>query len=107
MKKKMTVKDSQRLVEIEKAIVLSVQEREQMKWVVKEIKGEIKEIKGDMKLVDSKLDSMMERMETKLTSMIEKMEDKFAPKRTEKALIWVITAICSGVVAGVLKVAIK
>lgn len=107
MKKKMTIKDSQRLVEIEKAIVLSVQEREQMKWVVKEIKGEIKEIKGDMKLVDSKLDSMMERMETKLTSMIEKMEDKFAPKRTEKALIWVITAICSGVVAGVLKVAIK
>ncbi len=103
----MTIKDSQRLVEIEKAIVLSVQEREQMKWVVKEIKGEIKEIKGDMKLVDSKLDSMMERMETKLTSMIEKMEDKFAPKRTEKALIWVITAICSGVVAGVLKVAIK
>lgn len=107
MKKKMTIKDSQRLVEIEKAIVLSVQEREQMKGVVKEIKGEIKEIKGDMKLVDSKLDSMMERMETKLTSMIEKMEDKFAPKRTEKALIWVITAICSGVVAGVLKVAIK
>lgn len=107
MKKKMTIKDSQRLVEIEKAIVLSVQEREQMKWVVKEIKGEIKEIKGDMKLVDSKLDSMMERMENKLTSMIEKMEDKFAPKRTEKALIWVITAICSGVVAGVLKVAIK
>ena len=103
----MTIKDSQRLVEIEKAIVLSVQEREQMKWVVKEIKGEIKEIKWDMKLVDSKLDSMMERMETKLTSMIEKMEDKFAPKRTEKALIWVITAICSGVVAGVLKVAIK
>ena len=103
----MTVKDNQRLVEIEKAIVLSVQEREQMKWVVKEIKGEIKEIKGDMKLVDSKLDSMMERMETKLTSMIEKMEDKFAPKRTEKALIWVITAICSGVIAGVLKVAIK
>ena len=103
----MTIKDSQRLVEIEKAIVLSIQEREQMKWVVKEIKGEIKEIKGDMKLVDSKLDSMMERMETKLTSMIEKMEDKFAPKRTEKALIWVITAICSGVVAGVLKVAIK
>lgn len=103
----MTIKDSQRLVEIEKAIVLSVQEREQMKGVVKEIKGEIKEIKGDMKLVDSKLDSMMERMETKLTSMIEKMEDKFAPKRTEKALIWVITAICSGVVAGVLKVAIK
>lgn len=103
----MTVKDNQRLVEIEKAIVLSVQEREQMKWVVKEIKGEIKEIKGDMKLVDSKLDSMMERMETKLTAMIEKMEDKFAPKRTEKALIWVITAICSGVVAGVLKVAIK
>ena len=103
----MTIKDSQRLVEIEKAIVLSVQEREQMKWVVKEIKGEIKEIKGDMKLVDSKLDSMMERMEPKLTSMIEKMEDKFAPKRTEKALIWVITAICSGVVAGVLKVAIK
>lgn len=103
----MTIKDSQRLVEIEKAIVLSVQEREQMKWVVKEIKGEIKEIKGDMKLVDSKLDSMMERMETKLTSMIEKMEDKFAPKRTEKALIWVITAICSGVIAGVLKVAIK
>lgn len=103
----MTIKDSQRLVEIEKAIVLSVQEREQMKWVVKEIKGEIKEIKGDMKLVDSKLDSMMERMESKLTSMIEKMEDKFAPKRTEKALIWVITAICSGVVAGVLKVAIK
>lgn len=103
----MTIKDSQRLVEIEKAIVLSVQEREQMKWVVKEIKGEIKEIKGDMKLVDSKLDSMLERMETKLTSMIEKMEDKFAPKRTEKALIWVITAICSGVVAGVLKVAIK
>ena len=75
--------------------------------MVKEIKGEIKEIKGDMKLVDSKLDSMMERMENKLTSMIEKMEDKFAPKRTEKALIWVITAICSGVVAGVLKVAIK
>lgn len=107
MKKKMTIKDSQRLVEIEKAIVLSVQEREQMKGVVKEIKGEIKEIKGDMKLVDSKLDSMMERMETKLTSMIEKMEDKFAPKRTEKALIWVITAICSGVIAGVLKVAIK
>lgn len=107
MKKKMTIKDSQRLVEIEKAIVLSVQEREQMKWVVKEIKGEIKEIKGDMKLVDSKLDSMMERMETKLTSMIEKMEDKFAPKRTEKALIWVITAICSGVVGGVLKVVIK
>lgn len=103
----MTIKDSQRLVEIEKAIVLSVQEREQMKWVVKEIKGEIKEIKGDMKLVDSKLDSMMERMENKLTSMIEKMEDKFAPKRTEKALIWVITAICSGVVAGVLKFAIK
>lgn len=103
----MTIKDSQRLVEIEKAIVLSVQEREQMKGVVKEIKGEIKEIKGDMKLVDSKLDSMMERMETKLTSMIEKMEDKFAPKRTEKALIWVITAICSGVIAGVLKVAIK
>lgn len=107
MKKKMTIKDSQRLVEIEKAIVLSVQEREQMKGVVKEIKGEIKEIKGDMKLVDSKLDSMMERMETKLTAMIEKMEDKFAPKRTEKALIWVITAICSGVIAGVLKVAIK
>lgn len=107
MKKKMTIKDSQRLVEIEKAIVLSVQEREQMKGVVKEIKGEIKEIKGDMKLVDSKLDSMMERMETKLASMIEKMEDKFAPKRTEKALIWVITAICSGVIAGVLKVAIK
>ena len=103
----MTIKDSQRLVEIEKAIVLSIQEREQMKWVVKEIKGEIKEIKGDMKLVDSKLDSMMERMETKLASMIEKMEDKFAPKRTEKALIWVITAICSGVIAGVLKVAIK
>ena len=103
----MTIKDSQRLVEIEKAIVLSVQEREQMKGVVKEIKGEIKEIKGDMKLVDSKLDSMMERMETKLTAMIEKMEDKFAPKRTEKALIWVITAICSGVIAGVLKVAIK
>ena len=103
----MTIKDSQRLVEIEKAIVLSVQEREQMKGVVKEIKGEIKEIKGDMKLVDSKLDSMMERMETKLASMIEKMEDKFAPKRTEKALIWVITAICSGVIAGVLKVAIK
>ena len=103
----MTIKDSQRLVEIEKAIVLSVQEREQMKGVVKEIKGEMKEIKGDVKIVDSKLDSMMERMETKLTSMIEKMEDKFAPKRTEKALIWVITAICSGVVAGVLKVAIK
>ena len=103
----MTIKDSQRLVEIEKAIVLSVQEREQMKWVVKEIKGEMKEIKGDVKLVDSKLDSMMERMETKLASMIEKMEDKFAPKRTEKALIWVITAICSGVIAGVLKVAIK
>ena len=103
----MTIKDSQRLVEIEKAIVLSVQEREQMKGVVKEIKGEMKEIKGDVKLVDSKLDSMMERMETKLASMIEKMEDKFAPKRTEKALIWVITAICSGVVAGVLKVAIK
>lgn len=103
----MTIKDSQRLVEIEKAIVLSVQEREQMKGVVKEIKGEMKEIKGDVKLVDSKLDSMMERMETKLASMIEKMEDKFAPKRTEKALIWVITAICSGVIAGVLKVAIK
>ena len=103
----MTIKDSQRLVEIEKAIVLSVQEREQMKGVVKEIKGEMKEIKGDVKLVDSKLDSMMERMETKLASMIEKMEDKFAPKRTEKALILVITAICSGVVAGVLKVAIK
>lgn len=107
MKKKMTVKDNQRLVEIEKAIVLSAQEREQMKGVVKEIKGEMKEIKGDVKLVDSKLDSMMERMETKLASMIEKMEDKFAPKRTEKALIWVITAICSGVIAGVLKVAIK
>ena len=103
----MTIKDSQRLVEIEKAIVLSVQEREQMKGVVKEIKGEMKEIKGDVKLVDSKLDSMMERMETKLASMIEKMEDKFAPKRTEKALIWVITAICSGVIAGVLKVVIK
>ena len=103
----MTIKDSQRLVEIEKAIVLSVQEREQMKGVVKEIKGEIKEIKGDMKLVDSKLDSMMERMETKLTSMIEKMEDKFAPKRTEKALIWVITAICSGVVTWIVKLVIK
>lgn len=107
MKKKMTVKDNQRLVEIEKAIVLSVQEREQMKWVVKEIKGEIKEIKGDMKLVDSKLDSMMERMETKLTSMIEKMEDKFAPKRTEKALIRVITAMCGGVVTWIVKLVIK
>lgn len=89
----MTTKDNQKLVEIEKAIVLSVQDRQQMKEEVKEIKGEMKEIKGDVKGFDAKLDALLD-----------KMENKFAPKWTEKALIWVITAICGGVIAGVLKV---
>lgn len=83
----MTIKDSQRLVEIEKAVVLSVQDRQLMRL-------EFKELKEDVKNFDNKLDLL-----------IDKLEDKFASKRTEKALIWVITAICSGVVAGVLKVA--
>lgn len=85
----MTAKDSQKLVEIEKAIVLSVQDRQLMRQ-------EFKELKDDVKNFDNKLDLL-----------IEKLENKFAPKRTEKALIWVITAICSGVVAGVLKFVIK
>lgn len=92
----MTAKDNQRLVEIEKAIVLSVQERQQMKEEVKEIKGEMKEIKGDVKGFDAKLDALLD-----------KMENKFAPKRTEKALIWVITAICGGVVTWIVKLVIK
>ena len=83
----MTIKDSQRLVEIEKAVVLSVQDRQLMRQ-------EFKELKEDVKNFDNKLDLL-----------IDKLEAKFASKRTEKALIWVITAICSGVVAGVLKVA--
>ena len=67
----MTTKDNQKLVEIEKAIVLSVQDRQQMKEEVKEIKGEMKEIKGDVKGFDAKLDALLD-----------KMENKFAPKWT-------------------------
>lgn len=85
----MTVKDSQRLVEIEKAVVLSIQDRQLMRQ-------EFKALKEDVKNFDNKLDLL-----------IDKLEDKFAPKRTEKALIWVITAICGGVIAGVLKVVMK
>ena len=76
----MTVKDSQRLVEIEKAIVLSAQDRQFMRQ-------EFKELKEDVKNFDNKLDLL-----------IDKLEDKFASKRTEKALIRVITAMCGGVV---------
>lgn len=85
----MTIKDSQRLVEIEKAVVLSIQDRQLMRQ-------EFKALKEDVKNFDNKLDLL-----------IDKLEDKFAPKRTEKALIWVITAICGGVIAGVLKVVMK
>lgn len=76
----MTIKDSQRLVEIEKAVVLSVQDRQLMRQ-------EFKELKEDVKNFDNKLDLL-----------IDKLEDKFASKRTEKALIRVITAMCGGVV---------
>lgn len=76
----MTIKDNQRLVEIEKAIVLSAQDRQFMRQ-------EFKELKEDVKNFDNKLDLL-----------IDKLEDKFASKRTEKALIRVITAMCGGVV---------
>nr|DAW30907.1 MAG TPA: hypothetical protein [Caudoviricetes sp.]DAW46284.1 MAG TPA: hypothetical protein [Bacteriophage sp.] len=47
----------------------------------------MKEIKLDVKGFDAKLDALLD-----------KMENKFAPKRTEKALIRVITAMCGGVI---------
>ena len=47
----------------------------------------MKEIKLEIKGFDAKLDALLD-----------KMENKFAPKRTEKALIRVITAMCGGVV---------
>ena len=85
----MTIKDSQRLVEIEKAIVLSAQDRQFMRQ-------EFKELKEDVKNFDNKLDLL-----------IDKLEDKFASKRTEKALIRVITAMCGGVVTWIVKLVIK
>lgn len=85
----MTIKDSQRLVEIEKAVVLSVQDRQLMRQ-------EFKELKEDVKNFDNKLDLL-----------IDKLEDKFASKRTEKALIRVITAMCGGVVTWIVKLVIK
>lgn len=85
----MTIKDIQRLVEIEKAIVLSEQDRQFMRQ-------EFKELKEDVKNFDNKLDLL-----------IDKLENKFAPKRTEKALIRVITAMCGGVVTWIVKLVIK
>lgn len=85
----MTIKDSQRLVEIEKAVVLSVQDRQLMRQ-------EFKELKEDVKNFDNKLDLL-----------IDKLEDKFASKRTEKALIRVITAMCGGVVTWIVNLVIK
>ena len=85
----MTIKDNQRLVEIEKAIVLSAQDRQFMRQ-------EFKELKEDVKNFDNKLDLL-----------IDKLEDKFASKRTEKALIRVITAMCGGVVTWIVKLVIK
>lgn len=85
----MTIKDIQRLIEIEKSIVLSAQDRQFMRQ-------EFKELKEDVKNFDNKLDLL-----------IDKLEDKFASKRTEKALIRVITAMCGGVITWILKFVIK
>lgn len=85
----MTIKDIQRLIEIEKSIVLSAQDRQFMRQ-------EFKELKEDVKNFDNKLDLL-----------IDKLENKFAPKRTEKALIRVITAMCGGVVTWIVKLVIK
>lgn len=85
----MTIKDIQRLIEIEKSIVLSAQDRQFMRQ-------EFKELKEDVKNFDNKLDLL-----------IDKLENKFAPKRTEKALIRVITAMCGGVITWIVKLVIK
>lgn len=87
---------NKQISDIETAIVLSVQERQQMKEEVKEIKWEMKEIKLEIKGFDAKLDALLD-----------KMENKFAPKRTEKALIRVITAMCGGVITWIVKLVIK
>ena len=71
---------NKQISDIEKAIALSEQDRKTMK-------EDMKELKEDVKGFDSKLDALLE-----------KMENKFAPKRTEKALIRVITAMCGGVI---------
>ena len=60
------------------------------------MRQEFKELKEDVKNFDNKLDLL-----------IDKLEDKFASKRTEKALIRVITAMCGGVITWILKFVIK
>lgn len=57
---------------------------------------EISEIKDDVKSMNQKLDSITE-----------KLSDKFASKRVESAMKWLITAICWWVITAVLALVIN
>ena len=86
MKKVLSDKDSimpktgptnnEKLIELDKQLSLF----EQQQIIMKE---ELTEIKDNVKAIDKKLDTITE-----------KLADKYASKRVESAMKWLITAIC-------------
>lgn len=81
MKKKMPPQaQSDRISALEKDIALSIQDRKQMR-------DDIHDIKESVKAFDEKLDTLMD-----------KIENKFASKRTETAMKWLITIVMWAVV---------
>lgn len=81
--------DKEKMFELEKELSLVKQSQSIMQ-------KELSEIKEDVKSIDKKLDSI-----------VDKLSDKFASKRVESAMKWLITATCWWVVAAVLALVFK
>lgn len=63
---------------------------------MKYMKEKVDNIESDVKGINEKLDGM-----------IEKMENHFASKRVEKAVSWLIVALCWGFVTALIKLVIR
>lgn len=81
--------DKEKMFELEKELSLVKQSQSIMQ-------RELSEIKEDVKNIDKKLDTI-----------VDKLSDKFASKRVESAMKWLITAICWWVVTAVLAIVLK
>lgn len=76
--------NEEKVIELDKKLSLVEQSQNQMS-------KEVTEIKEDVKSINVKLDSITE-----------KLSDKFAAKRVETAMKWLITAVCWWVLTAVL-----
>lgn len=81
--------EEEKVLELDKQLSLLEQSQSVMN-------KEISEMKEDVRAMNNKLDTI-----------VEKLSDKFASKRVESAMKWLITAICWGVVTAVLALVIN